>query len=100
MARDRRRDAPGGAPVPYAATTVHRLPPVAPPSQTQLAWRGRIEALIRVVRPGLDLILLAGERVSRAVEREDLDWAPPRPVSAPRPPAQVSAGPRDPEGPR
>jgi hypothetical protein len=65
---------------------------VAPPSPTQLAWRGRIEAMIRILRPGLDLVLLAGERVSRAVEREDLDWAPPRPVSPPRPPVQVGAG--------
>jgi len=73
---------------------------VAPPSQTQLAWRGRIEALIRIARPGLDLILLTGDRVSRAVEREDLDWAPPRPVSAPRPTRQVAAGARRPEGSR
>lgn len=65
---------------------------MAPPSPTQLAWRGRFETLIRVLAPGLDLLLAAGERVSRTVEREDLDWAPPRPVSAPRPPAQVSAG--------
>jgi hypothetical protein len=56
---------------------------MAAPSPTQLAWRGRIEALIRLARPGLDLVLAVGERVSRAVEREDLDWTPPRPVSTP-----------------
>ena len=54
---------------------------MAPPSSTQLAWRGRIEALIRLAQPGLDLVLKGGERLSRAVEREDLDWTPPRAVA-------------------
>jgi hypothetical protein len=66
---------------------------VAPPSPTQLAWRGRIETLIRLAQPALDLVLAAGERVSRIVEPEDLDWTPPRSVSAPPPPPQVGAGP-------
>ena len=65
---------------------------MAPPSPTQLAWRGRIEALIRLARPGLDLVLTAGDRLSRAVEREDLDWTPPRPVSAPAAQPRVGAG--------
>jgi len=51
---------------------------VAPPSATQLAWRGRIEAVIKTVAPALDLLLAAGERVSRLVEPEDLDYVPPR----------------------
>jgi hypothetical protein len=59
---------------------------VAPPSPTQLAWRGRIETLIRLAQPGLDLLLAAGERISKVVEPADLDWTPPRPVSAPAPP--------------
>lgn len=54
---------------------------MAPPTPTQLAWRGRIEAAIRLARPVLDLVLAAGDRVSRTVEREDLDWTPPRAVS-------------------
>lgn len=66
---------------------------MAPPSPTQLAWRGRIETLIRLAQPALDLVLAAGERVSRIVEPEDLDWTPPRSVSAPTTPAQVGAGP-------
>jgi hypothetical protein len=49
---------------------------VAAPSSTQLAWRGRIEAALRVVGPALDLVLLAGDRVSRAVDR-DPDTEPP-----------------------
>lgn len=65
---------------------------MAPPSPTQLAWRGRIETLIRLAQPALDLVLAAGERVSRVVEPEDLDWTPPRPVSAASAPAQVGAG--------
>jgi hypothetical protein len=65
---------------------------VAPPSPTQLAWRGRIEALIRLAQPGLDLLLATGERLSRIVEPEDLDWTPPRSVAAPAAPPRVAAG--------
>jgi hypothetical protein len=65
---------------------------VAPPSPTQLAWRGRIEAVIRLAQPALDLVLAAGERLSRAVEPEDLDWTPPRSVSASAPPARIEPG--------
>jgi hypothetical protein len=53
---------------------------VAPPTPTQLAWRGRIEAGLRVAAPFLDLLLAAGDRLSRAVDREALD-APARSVS-------------------
>jgi hypothetical protein len=65
---------------------------VAPPSPTQLAWRGRIEALIRLAQPALDVMLAAGERLSRIVEPEDVDWTPPRSVTAPAPPPRVGAG--------
>jgi hypothetical protein len=65
---------------------------MAPPTPTQLAWRGRIEALIRLAQPGLDLLLATGERISRVVEPEDLDWTPPRSVTAPAPPPRVGAG--------
>jgi hypothetical protein len=55
---------------------------VAPPSPTQLAWRGRIEAALRVVGPALDLLLAVGDRVSRAVDRgeDELDALPPAPA--------------------
>jgi hypothetical protein len=65
---------------------------VAPASPTQLAWRGRIEAVLRLAQPALDLMLTAGERLSRAVEPEDLDWTPPRAVSASAPPPRVGPG--------
>lgn len=56
---------------------------MAPPSPTQLAWRRRIEAVLRVAAPGLDLLLAAGDRFSRVVARGDDDEleslpAPPR----------------------
>ncbi len=52
--------------------------------------------MIRLAQPALDLLLAGGERLSRAVEPEDLDWTPPRPVSASAPPRRV--GPGDPVG--
>ena len=51
---------------------------MAQPSPTQLAWRRRVETGLAVVAPALDLLLSAGDRLSRAVERDDLDWVPPR----------------------
>ena len=51
---------------------------MAQPSPNQLAWRRRVEAALGVVAPALDLLLAAGDRLSRAVERDDLDWVPPR----------------------
>ena len=47
-------------------------------SPSQRAWRARIEAALQLAAPALDLLLLAGDRLSRAVERDDLDWVPPR----------------------
>jgi hypothetical protein len=44
---------------------------VAQLSSSQLIWRGRIEAGIRIVAPVLDLVLAAGDRLSRAVDREE-----------------------------
>jgi hypothetical protein len=66
--------------------------PVAPPTPTQLAWRGRIEAGLRVAAPFLDLLLAAGDRVSRAVDRDGLE-APPPPRAVSRLPAQRRVGP-------
>jgi hypothetical protein len=51
---------------------------MAQPSAAQRAWRGRIEAVLVVVAPALDAFLAAGDRLSRTVERDDLDWVPPR----------------------
>ena len=49
----------------------------------QRRWRARIESALRVAAPALDLMLAAGDRLSRAVEREDLDWVPPRKALSP-----------------
>ena len=47
--------------------------PMAPLTPQQLAWRGRVETLIRLMEPGLDLMLAVGERIARVAEPEDLD---------------------------
>jgi hypothetical protein len=52
-------------------------------SPGQLALRGRIEALIGVAAPFLDLVLLAGDRVSRVAGRNDIDPDPPRRLKRP-----------------
>jgi hypothetical protein len=49
-------------------------------TRREQAVRERIEGLIRLMEPGLDLLLAVGDRVSRLVERND-DWEPPRPAS-------------------
>jgi len=50
---------------------------VAQLSPTQLAWRARIEAGLRLAAPFLDLVLAAGDRLSRAVERDDAEQVLP-----------------------
>jgi hypothetical protein len=44
---------------------------MAQPTPTQLRRRGRVELLIRILQPGLDLVLAAGDRLSRTVDRSD-----------------------------
>jgi hypothetical protein len=44
----------------------------------QLRTRRRVEGVIRVMAPALDLLLAAGDRISRVVEREDVEYYPPR----------------------
>jgi len=66
---------------------------VAPLSPTQLAWRGRVEAVLRIVEPALNLLLAAGDRISRVADRDGLDTPPPpRRVDAPGVPRRVTAG--------
>jgi hypothetical protein len=55
---------------------------VAPPTPRQLAWRGRIEAGLRLASPLLDGLLAAGDRLSRLVDRDGLDApGPAHPVT-------------------
>jgi hypothetical protein len=44
----------------------------------QLQTRRRVESLIRLMAPALDVVLAVGERVSRIVERDDPEYYPPR----------------------
>lgn len=53
----------------------------------QRRTRDRVESLIRLAAPGLNLVLAAGERLSRLVEPDDPEYYPPRaPSDAPPPP--------------
>ena len=51
---------------------------MAPRNQRQLANRRRVEAVIGVAAPLLDLVLFAGDRLSRVAGRNDVDPEPPR----------------------
>lgn len=46
----------------------------------QEAARNRIEALIRIAQPALDAVLSAGDRLSRTVDRSELDAPVARPL--------------------
>ena len=59
---------------------------MAPMTPDQLRTRQRIEGLIRLISPGLDLVLAVGERVSRIVEPEDVEYYPPRVTRESAPP--------------
>jgi hypothetical protein len=65
-----------------------------PPTPGQVRTRERIEGVIRLAAPALDLLLVVGDRVSRAIEPQDVEYYPPRLTEsqpAPRiPPSQAS----------
>ena len=44
----------------------------------QLRTRERVETVIRLMAPGLNLVLAAGERLSRIVEPDDPEYYPAR----------------------
>lgn len=44
----------------------------------QLRTRERVETVIRLVAPALNLVLAAGERLSRIVEPDDPEYYPAR----------------------
>ncbi len=44
----------------------------------QLRRRSRVETLISLMAPGLNLVLAAGERISRIAESEDSEYYPVR----------------------
>jgi hypothetical protein len=49
----------------------------------QVAWRRRVEAGLRIAGPVLDLVLAAGDRISRVAGRSEPDPEPPRRMSGP-----------------
>ena len=49
----------------------HRTP-------AQLSLERRVEGFIRLIAPALDLVLYAGDRVSRVAGRNQIDPDPPR----------------------
>ncbi len=51
---------------------------MAPPTLGQVKTRRRIERGIRLAAPVLDLMLAAGDRMSRIVSRDDVEYDPPR----------------------
>ena len=55
----------------------------------QRRTRERFESLIRLAAPALNLVLAAGERLSRIVEPDDPDYYPPR-VAQEEPPGPES----------
>jgi hypothetical protein len=59
---------------------------VAPLTPNQLRTRQRIEGLIRLASPALDLVLAVGERMSKIVEPEDVEYYPPRVTRESAPP--------------
>ena len=68
---------------------------MAPLSADQLRTRERIEGVIRLAAPALDLVLAVGDRLSRLVEPEDTEYYPPRvsrESAAPPPPPPPPEG--------
>jgi hypothetical protein len=51
---------------------------VAIRTPAQLANRRRVERVIALAAPALDLLLFVGDRVSRVAGRNDVDPEPPR----------------------
>ena len=51
---------------------------MAPLTPEQRRTQERVETLIRIMAPGLNLVLAAGERLSRIVEPDDHEYYPVR----------------------
>lgn len=62
----------------------------------QRRMRARVETLIRLISPGLNLVLGVGERISRIVEPVDHEYYPPRTGQVEPPPAPATVEQRAP----
>jgi len=58
------------------------MPPMTP---DQVRTRERVETLIRIAAPALNVVLAVGERISKIVEPEDHEYYPPRTRTGPEP---------------
>ena len=65
---------------------------MAPLTPDQRRRREQVEGLIRLAAPALNLVLAAGERLSRLVEPEDVEYYPPRVSHDEPPPPDASNG--------
>jgi hypothetical protein len=66
---------------------------VAHRTAAQLARRRQIERLIALAAPALDLLLLAGDRISRVAGRNQVDPDPPRRLGEPVPRTRIGGPP-------
>ena len=64
---------------------------MAPLTPGQLRTRERVEGVIRLAAPALDLMLAVGDRVSRAIEPNDVEYYPPRISNEEPPPPRISS---------
>ena len=69
---------------------------MAPLTPEQLRTRERVETLIGIVAPALNLLLAAGDRLSRIMEPEDHEYYPPRTRTGTEPPPPAAR--REPRG--
>jgi hypothetical protein len=60
------------------------VPPRGTLTQSQLRNRERVEAVIGIAAPFLDLLLAVGDRISRLAEPEDHEYYPVRADDLPR----------------
>lgn len=51
---------------------------LVPTSTPNIKLKRRIEVVIRVIAPVLDLMIMVGDRVSRVLEPDDPDYVPAR----------------------
>ena len=54
--------------------------------------RDRVESVLRLAAPALNLVLAAGERLSRLVEPDDPEYYPPRAAQTPPPTNEPGTG--------
>jgi len=59
---------------------------VAPLTPDQVRTRERVETVIRIAAPALNLVLAVGDRLSRLVEPDDHEYYPPRTGTPAEPP--------------